>query len=114
MTYTGQFIVSRDRIHRNSREMYKWLLQTLGERSHFVHDDYPSDPWFDDQKAVDNPKFGHTLERAWLFIFGCDDMAIAEECDGMDNRSAFDVRIMTNNLFVGENVGDTTFAYVIL
>ena len=87
VTFRGQFIVSRDRVHRNSREKYKWLLQTLGNMSHFVHDDYPSDPWFDDWKALDNPKFAHTVERTWLFMFGCNDVAIAEECEWMDYKS---------------------------
>ena len=86
LTFRGQFVVSRDRIRQISKDKYRWLRETLVNMSHFIHDDYPSDIWFDAPKAPDNPLFGHTVERSWLFIFGCNDMAIARDCESLDKH----------------------------
>ena len=86
VTYKGQFIASRDRIYRNSREKFRWLLGVLGNMSHFVHDT-PSDSHFRHDNDLNNPYFGHSVERAWLFMLGCNDARIAKECEEMDIKS---------------------------
>jgi hypothetical protein len=47
----AQFVVSRERIHTQSLETYKHLLETL------------SDP--------ENGSYAHIMERLWLHIFNC-------------------------------------------
>ena len=85
LTYRGQFVVTRERIHRHSRGKYRWLLGVLRNMSHFVHDDYPGDDlWHDSEKDVSRPDFGHAVERAWLFMFGCNDLTIAKECPDLE------------------------------
>lgn len=89
LSFRAQIIVSRNRILRNSRDKFQWLRQTLTNMSHFVHEDNcPDDPDWYDSKAVDNPIFGHTLERSWLFIFGCNDLSILTECETLDFQGA--------------------------
>ena len=83
VTFKGQFIVSRDRIYRNSREKFQWLLWMFEDMSHFVHDS-PPDRYFNHANDLNNPYFGHAVGRAWLFMFGCNDLRIADECESMD------------------------------
>ena len=86
VTYKGQFIVSRDRIYRHSRKRFHWLLWISGNMSHFVHDT-PPDIYFNHDNDLNNPYFGHSIGRAWLFMFGCNDLRIAKECESMDIKS---------------------------
>ena len=87
VTFKGQTIVSRDRIYRHSREKYQQLLEIFGNWSHFVHNDDASDSWFRHDNDLNNPYFGHSVERAWLFMFGCNDLRLARECETMDIKS---------------------------
>jgi len=83
LTFKGQFVVSRQRITRNSREKFIWLRSILTNMTHFVHDDpvegnNMSGPGFDNK--IESPLFGHTLERSWMFIFGCNDLTLLRTC----------------------------------
>src|SRR5208282_4139598 len=82
LTFRGQFVVSRNRIRRSSRRKFSWMKEALSNMSHFVHQDYKdsNDTWFDQAKAPEDPLFGHTVERSWLFMFGCNDVLIETEC----------------------------------
>lgn len=87
LTFKGQFVVSRKRILRNTREKYIYIRSLLDNMTHFVHDDPTEDNDMNTsitEKASDNPMFGHTLERSWMIIFGCDDVTIAQECADLD------------------------------
>lgn len=83
LSFRAQIIVSRDRILRNTRRKFQWLRGVLTDMSHFVHEDVgpEDDIWYDKDKAVDNPIFGHTIERSWLLMFGCNDLSIIEGCE---------------------------------
>lgn len=84
MGYGGQMIVSRKRILATDRRVYRHLLEVLeGGRGHWIHDD-PRQEWFGD--SVDEPYFGHTLERAWMTVFGCWDTRLAETCPRIGDR----------------------------
>ena len=71
--YRGQFIVSAKRVQRHSIALYRKLLSAfLLPKEHVIYRDtaflqgkasYVSTP--------DNPLLGHTMERAWSFMFGC-------------------------------------------
>jgi hypothetical protein len=89
LTFRGQFIVSRNRIRRNPRRKFNWMKQVLNNMTHFVHEDYKdsNDFWFDSAKAADNPYFGHTVERSWLLMFGCNDVLIETECRDDDSST---------------------------
>jgi hypothetical protein len=89
LTYKGQFVVSRQRITRNSREKFAWLRSILTNMTHWVHDD-PTDErdlllGFAKHDPL-NPLFGHTLERSWPFLFGCNDLDLLYTCG--DERCA--------------------------
>jgi hypothetical protein len=88
LSYRGQFIVHRDRIYRHARERYQWLLEIMEDMSHDVNGDNPSGSWYRHDNTLENPFFGHIVERAWLFIFGCNDLRLAAECETMDIKSA--------------------------
>jgi hypothetical protein len=82
LCFKGQFIVNRASILRNSKEKFDWLRSVLSNTSHFVHDDPTEDQSleFVNEKSENDPLFGHTLERAWMTIFGCNDMRLAHGC----------------------------------
>jgi hypothetical protein len=86
ITYRGQFIVSRDRILRKSKEKFIWLRSILNDISHFVHEDLEEEDQacYVEKNAVDDPYFGQTLERFWMVMFGCNKVSIATECDDGD------------------------------
>jgi hypothetical protein len=83
LTYYGQFVVSARRIRSRSKNTYMYLKEILesGE-GHWIHAD-PKQDFFKDE--ISNPYFGHTLERAWLILWGCDDAALVERCGGNTN-----------------------------
>ena len=72
----GQFIVSANRVQRHSMALYRKLFGAfLLPKVHVIYKDteflnnktsYVSTP--------DNPLLGHTMERAWSFMFGCHHM----------------------------------------
>ena len=39
---------------------------------------------FRNEKDPMSPIFGHTLERAWMVIFGCNDLRIRHQCNDRD------------------------------
>ena len=79
LTFKGQFVVSRQRITRNSREKFIWLRSILSNMTHFVHDD-PADGHDMSPVTPESPLFGHTLERSWMFLFGCNDLGLLSTC----------------------------------
>ena len=79
ISFKSQFIVSRTRVTRHPKHKYEWLKELFNDMSHFVHDDNPED--VTSTQTPDDPLFGHTLERAWMIIFGCNDLRLHHECD---------------------------------
>jgi Protein of unknown function (DUF3431) len=77
LSYLGQIIASRRRIKSRPLELYLYIKDVLeSELSHTIH----SDPrnFFED--SVANPYFGHTMERAYGILWGCDNPDIVEKC----------------------------------
>jgi hypothetical protein len=75
LTYLGQIMASRERIHMRSRELYEYLRETLESgKDHFIHKDNEGvsqdRDFFTDGPT--NPYFGHTIERAWMLLWGCE------------------------------------------
>jgi hypothetical protein len=78
LSYLGQIIVSAKRIRMRKRHSYVYLKQVLeAGPSHFIHDDPRQDSFKDDES---NPYFGHTIERSYMVLWGCEDVGIAERC----------------------------------
>jgi hypothetical protein len=78
LTYLGQFIASATRIRSRSLKTYEYLKKVLeADSTHFIHAD-PRQDFFQDD--VTNPYFGHTLERAWMILFGCSEARLVEKC----------------------------------
>ena len=86
LSFRGQFMASRGRITRNSKKKWELLRGALTNMSHFIHDDPTPDQGlaFRNDKDPTNPIFGHTLERAWMVIFGCNDLRIRHNCNDRD------------------------------
>ena len=77
-TWAGQFVISRERaVSRNPRTVYSRLLAMLE-----ASDDDPITKMWAPKNASGraNPPFGHSLERSWPVIFGCEDPRIASRC----------------------------------
>lgn len=84
LTYQGQFLVAKQRLLHHPLRFYQKLLQYLtAPQGHFVTQDYKfirHPKRWDHKKRWANPTpdqhlndpfFGHVLERAWGFIFLC-------------------------------------------
>lgn len=80
LSFRAQFVVSRPRIIRNAKPKWELLRTTLRNMSHFVHDDPTEEQNLFDSTAKNpnNPFFLHTLERAWMILFGCNDLRIMD------------------------------------
>ena len=77
MAWSGQFVVSRDRILANPAKHYATLLNLLeAPLGHWVHDVWGPN----DSHGPSNPAFGHDVERTWPIIFNCFDPAMARAC----------------------------------
>ncbi|KAL8291260.1 hypothetical protein RQP46_002238 [Phenoliferia psychrophenolica] len=75
--WSGQFVVSKPRILANSYARYSALSSILSAGpSHWIHQMWGPN----DSGGPDNPAVGHSLERAWPFIFGCNRPEMAESC----------------------------------
>jgi len=86
--YGGQMIVSRKHILATHRHIYKHLQEVLESGpGHWIHDD-PRQGFFND--SPDEPYFGHTLERAWMTVFGCWDTRLAETCPSITDKRSWD------------------------
>lgn len=84
MSYNGQFIVSSNRIRSTQKHVYehmKYLLES--DKDHWIHKD-PKTYMFKD--TVDNPYFGHTLERSWMILFQCSDPKLFATCPKLEIR----------------------------
>jgi hypothetical protein len=76
--YSGQILVSARRIRRRKKEIYEHLKGVLeSDMDHWIHKDEKAD-WFADE--VTNPYFGHTIERSYMVLWGCDDTSIVQKC----------------------------------
>lgn len=84
LSFNGHFIVSRNRILARPRGIYEHLQSLVdAPADHWIHSE-PEPKWFEKDKGKSipsNPKFGHTLERLWHTIFGCDDPEKVVDCD---------------------------------
>ena len=80
-SYLGQMLVSARRIHSRPRQIYQHLRAVLeSDMEHFIHDDPRQDWAFADDPS--EPYFGHTLERSWMLLWGCEDVRILHTCAG--------------------------------
>lgn len=79
ITYLGQIVVSRKRIRAHPKKNYQHILDVLqSEMDHWIHKDPRPEKDFPDTLA--EPFFGHTMERAWMILFGCADVNILKTC----------------------------------
>jgi hypothetical protein len=79
LTYLGQILVSQKRIISRSIETYQYLQKVLeSDMSHSIHADPRQQGIFKDSR--ENPYFGHTLERAWTVLWGCNNRTMLETC----------------------------------
>lgn len=81
ITYAGQFLVSRQRIHRNPRWRYQSLLEYFdapieGDPKSWIWG--PGEGWWNSEPS--NPTLGHALERSWPSIFSCNRPELAWDC----------------------------------
>jgi len=80
LTYLGQMVVSRDRIRSVRKAAYDHLLGVLeSEMGHWIHRD-EKEGMFRDEET--NPYFGHTVERGWMVLWGCEDPGLVDRCGG--------------------------------
>ena len=81
LSYLGQMLVSAKRIQSRPRKIYQHLRAVLeSDMQHFIHDDPRQDWAFADDPT--EPYFGHTLERSWMLLWGCEDVRILKTCAG--------------------------------
>lgn len=84
MSYGGQFIASSNRIRSTQKHVYEHIKQLLeSDKDHWIHEDSKMDRFND---GVDNPYFGHTLERSWMILFQCFDPRLSVTCPKLDTR----------------------------
>lgn len=84
MSYGGQFIASSNRIRSTQKHVYEHIKQLLeSDKDHWIHEDSKMDRFND---GVDNPYFGHTLERSWMILFQCFDPRLSATCPKLDTR----------------------------
>jgi hypothetical protein len=82
LTYTGQVLVSATRIRKRNLGTYIYIKQTLeSAQSHFIHKDPRQDQFKD---SPSDPYLGHTIERSYMVLWGCDSSRITERCGGLD------------------------------
>jgi len=85
MGYQGQMIVSRNNIHKTQRAIYQHLEDILeAEMEHWVHKEQRQSDMFED--SVQNPYFGHTLERSWQTLFHCSETRLYKTCEEVEWR----------------------------
>lgn len=81
LSYFAQTIVSQKRIHMRPLQAYVHLRETLESGiDHFIHSDPRQEGAFHDDPS--NPYFGHTVERAYTLLWGCEDVGL--RCGGWD------------------------------
>lgn len=78
MFFRGQFLVSEERITRNSIATLQYMRDLLtANMSHWIHNngrpDYTDNPT--------DPFFGHILERSWSLLFNCYQESITNLCN---------------------------------
>jgi hypothetical protein len=79
LTYLGQILVSQKRIVSRGIESYKYLQKVLeSDMKHSIHTDTRQQGIFNDSR--ENPYFGHTLERAWMVVWGCNNKTMLATC----------------------------------
>lgn len=84
MSYGGQFITSSNRIRSTEKHVYEHIKQLLeSDMEHWIHEDSKTGKFND---KVDNPYFGHTLERSWMILFQCFDPGLSATCPKLDSR----------------------------
>lgn len=84
MSYGGQFIASSNRIRSTKKHVYEHIKQLLeSDKEHWIHGDSKMGRFND---RVDNPYFGHTLERSWMILFQCFDPGLSATCPKLDSR----------------------------
>ncbi|KAH8918421.1 hypothetical protein BT69DRAFT_1193007, partial [Atractiella rhizophila] len=78
-TYSGQFVVSRERIERNLLSTYQELDDMLEAPE---GSDIYKEGWWNN--GPENPFFGHSVERSWPTMFECEDPRMVESCPESD------------------------------
>lgn len=83
LSYSGQIIVSAERIKQRKKEIYEHLKEVLESGGdHWIHGDDRQDWRFADEKS--NPFFGHTIERSYMVLWNCSDVSIVDRCRRWD------------------------------
>lgn len=83
LTYSGQIIVSAERIKQREKGIYAHLKEVLeSDQDHWIHSD-EREGFFRDEKS--NPFFGHTMERSYMVLWNCSDTSIVENCKRWEN-----------------------------
>ncbi|BGP15520.1 hypothetical protein JCM10213_006580 [Rhodosporidiobolus nylandii] len=76
-TWSGQLAVGRETVLSRSREAY----ERIRERVEAPDDDPIHREWSPAGPSTSsNPAFGHSLERSWPLIFGCDNSRLEQQC----------------------------------
>jgi hypothetical protein len=89
LTYSGQMVVSRQRIWNRPREAYQYLKDVLeSDLEHFIHSDPRQEGEFHD--TVENPYFGHMFERIWMILWECGDTRPLDACGPQNFRKPED------------------------
>ncbi|KAH8799067.1 hypothetical protein F5884DRAFT_687212 [Xylogone sp. PMI_703] len=80
LSYKGQFVASARRIRGIPKEIYQGLLKTINSKDGWSHN---RDIRGDKVDSVDNPYFGHTVERIWSLLMQCSDSEVATMCPSL-------------------------------
>lgn len=84
ISYAGQFLASAKRIRGTSKAIYKHLSDLVeSDSEHWIHQDSHDARFFD---TMDNPYFGHTIERSWMIVLQCSEPRLAERCQDLNLR----------------------------
>ncbi|THZ09664.1 hypothetical protein D6C91_09917 [Aureobasidium pullulans] len=85
LTYRGQFIASRHRIHSQDKQLFQDLLDEFVNPRSVAHSSgYAEHPWLPGKSdSMDRPLFGYTIERLWGVLMQCSDVQLAYRCPSL-------------------------------
>jgi hypothetical protein len=83
LSYLGAMLVSAKRIRQRPVKVYEHLKAVLeSDMDHWIHTDSREDWAFRDDPS--EPYFGHSIERSYMVLWGCHDVAIVRRCGGWE------------------------------
>ncbi|KEQ80004.1 hypothetical protein M438DRAFT_254441, partial [Aureobasidium pullulans EXF-150] len=85
LTYRGQFIASRHRIHTQDKQLFQDLLDEFVNPRSVAHSSgYAEHPWLPGKSdSMNRPLFGYTIERLWGVLMQCSDVQLAYRCPSL-------------------------------